>query len=117
MSRVEFDGKQLLIGDRIVPLVREVTIHSAYGEVPTVKADMAAWPINARFENADIWVRADIETIQQACSVLLTAYRGDADFRKAIIDSINDVTADRGLSERIADRLFDMEESYADCTD
>lgn len=117
MARFELDGNEVMIADRVIPLVREVEIHTAYGEVPVVKLNLVSWPVNARLENPDIWVRADIQTIQQACSVLLTTYRNDADFHKAIIDSIADVAADYGLSERIADRLFDMETVYADCKD
>lgn len=70
-------------------------------------------------EIGTLTVKLDIEinTVQKACAILLAEYHNDTDFRKAIIDSITSVTADTGLSERIADRIFDMEVDYADYED
>lgn len=110
--KFEFDGKRVLIDGVGVPYVRRVDVHVAVGEVPTAEIETLALPGCLTLDDTNINIKADIATIQQACAVLLAEYRRDADFRKAVIDSITDVTADVGLSERIADRLFDMETEY-----
>lgn len=106
------DDKRVLVDGVEVPYVRRVDVHVAVGEVPTAEIETLALPGCLTLDDTNINIKADIATIQQACAVLLAEYRRDADFRKAVIDSITDVTADDGLSERIADRLFDMETEY-----
>ena len=114
--KVEFSDGRLFVGDVQVPLVHSVEAHIEAGEVPTLKFETHPSALCLILSDPDIHIQATIDTLQQACAVLLAEYRNDADFRKAVIDSITDVTADVGLSERIADRLFDMETEYADCT-
>ena len=115
-SNVKFDGENLRIDSTPLRGVYKADLHMEYGVAPTMKVEMLAWPLNMELDRADIHIRATVDTLQQACAVLLAEYRNDADFRKAVIDSMTDVTADVGLSERIADRLFDMETEYADST-
>lgn len=58
----------------------------------------------------------NIGAVSKACSVLVREYRENEYFREAVIESINSVTADTGLSEAVANRLFDLEEPYEhDC--
>ena len=114
--KFELDNKRVLVDGVEVPYVRRVDVHVAVGEVPTAEIETLVLPGCLTLDDTNINIKANIATIQQACAVLLAEYRNDADFRKAVIDSITDVTADVGLSERIADRLFDMETEYADST-
>lgn len=113
-SNVKIDGRE-------VKGVRAVSLNAESGWVPTVTLEVDALDSKIAVDRADVTVNQTVyntaRDLQSACSLLTDEYRHDADFRKAVIDSITDVTADYGLSERIADRLFDMETVYADSKD
>lgn len=125
MAKFELDirqahGKVAIDGTEIKG-VRAVNFSAEAGCIPSVTLDVYAIDDKIAVDGADVTVKQMVlfpaRTVQEACRVLINEYRTDADFRKAVIDSIADVTADYGLSERIADRLFDMEIGYADCKD
>lgn len=125
MARVELDighahGKVAIDGTEIKG-VRAVNFNAEAGSIPTVTLDVYAIDDKIAIDGADVTINQTLfysaRDLQSACSLLIDEYRHGADFRKAIIDSIADVTADYGLSERIADRLFDMETVYADSKD
>lgn len=125
MARFELDigpthGKVAIDGTEIKG-VRAVSLNAEAGSIPAVTLDVYALDGKIAVDGADVTVNQTLfysaKDLQSACSLLINEYRKDADFRKAVIDSIADVTADYGLSERIADRLFDMETVYADSKD
>lgn len=125
MARVELDISptcgNVRIDGREVKGVRAVSLNAECGWVPTVTLEVNAFDSKIAVDGAGVTVNQTVyhtvRDLQSACSLLISEYKTDADFRKAVIDSIADVTADYGLSERIADRLFDMETVYANCKD
>lgn len=125
MAKFELDirqahGKVAIDGTEIKG-VRAVNFSAEAGCIPSVTLDVYAIDDKVAVDGANVTINETLfysaRDLQSACSLLINEYRKDADFRKAVIDSIADVTADYGLSERIADRLFDMETVYVDCKD
>lgn len=107
-------GTEYYIDENKVNHVKNVDFHVGVDEVPTFTFETIGLP-NIDMPG-DIQFSFTPETVQQAAVVLQNEFKNNAEFRSALIASVNNVLQDEsseylttGLAEKIADRIIGLE--------